>query len=81
MQKRHIIDAMNASLIAAKQAIQHAGGVGALASALGTKHYNVSKWSRNRVPAKYVLRVEELTGISRHDLRPDIFGPQPQQAA
>lgn len=65
---------------AAQKAIKHAGGVVALASALDTGHYNVSKWSRKRVPAKYVLKIEALTGVSRHDLRPDIFGA-PQQAA
>jgi len=35
----------------------------------------VYKWLRARkIPAERVLRVEELTGISRHDLRPDVFG-------
>lgn len=29
------------------------------------------------VPAHHVLRVEELTGVSRHVLRPDIYGPHP----
>jgi Putative antitoxin of bacterial toxin-antitoxin system, YdaS/YdaT len=33
----------------------------------------VSQW--DQVPAKHVLRVESVTGISRHDLRPDIYGP------
>lgn len=37
-------------------------------------------WSRwetgaRRVPGGRVLDVERITGISRHDLRPDIFGP------
>ena len=36
----------------------------------------VSKW--RRVPAEHVLKVEELTGVSRHDMRPDIFGPHPR---
>lgn len=34
----------------------------------------VAKW--RRVPAERVLAVEALTGISRHDLRPDIY-PRP----
>ncbi len=33
----------------------------------------VSQW--DQVPAKHVLTVESVTGISRHDLRPDIYGP------
>ncbi|MFC7067522.1 transcriptional regulator [Brucella rhizosphaerae] len=32
----------------------------------------VSQW--DRVPAKHVLTVEVVTGISRHELRPDIYG-------
>jgi DNA-binding transcriptional regulator YdaS (Cro superfamily) len=33
----------------------------------------VSQWTQ--VPAERVLEVERITGISRHDLRPDVFGP------
>ena len=36
----------------------------------------VSQWER--VPAKHVLTVEVVTGISRHELRPDIYGPSAQ---
>ena len=40
-------------------------------------------WSRwetgNRaVPGNRVLEIEALTGVSRHALRPDIFGPAPK---
>ena len=35
----------------------------------------VSQWVR--VPAGRVLDVEAVTGISRHILRPDIYGPEP----
>lgn len=27
------------------------------------------------IPAERVLEIERLTGISRYDLRPDVFGP------
>jgi DNA-binding transcriptional regulator YdaS (Cro superfamily) len=33
------------------------------------------------VPAERVLEIERLTGVSRHELRPDVFGPAPQEAA
>lgn len=36
----------------------------------------VHKWAV-QVPADRVLLVERLTGVSRHDLRPDVFGPPP----
>lgn len=34
----------------------------------------LSQWQA--VPAERVLDVERVTGISRHELRPDVFGPQ-----
>ena len=56
-----------------------AGGPAALAKALGgVSSQAVSQWKK--VPAERVLGVERLTGISRHDLRPDVFGPK-QEAA
>jgi len=33
----------------------------------------VTRWSSRRVPAERVLDVERLTGIPRHDLRPDLY--------
>jgi DNA-binding transcriptional regulator YdaS (Cro superfamily) len=38
-----------------------------------------SRWETGRrsVPAGRVLDVERITGVSRHDLRPDIYGPAP----
>lgn len=56
------------ALIDAKKA---AGGVVALAQGLGISSAAVSQWQR--VPASRVLRVEWLTGISRHRLRPDLY--------
>lgn len=42
----------------------------------------VAMWSRfetgaRRIPAERVLDIEAFTGISRHDLRPDVFGEAP----
>lgn len=38
-----------------------------------------SRWEngRRQVPAERVLEIERITGVSRHDLRPDVFGPAP----
>jgi DNA-binding transcriptional regulator YdaS (Cro superfamily) len=55
------------------EAIAAAGGVMALAQALGISHQAVSLWKR--CPATRVLDVERLSGISRYKLRPDVFGP------
>lgn len=52
------------------------------AAAIGTSQQLVSYWVRNEkaLPAEYVLAAERETGISRHDLRPDLY-PKEDQAA
>lgn len=39
---------------------------------LGISSQALTKWKR--VPAERVLDVEAFTGVSRHDLRPDVYG-------
>lgn len=58
------------------------GGPTKAATALGISNPSVvMNWrARGQVPADKVLVVETLTGISRHVLRPDIFG-EPERAA
>lgn len=60
-------------------AIEKAGGVAALAKALNVSSQNISQW--RRCPPGRCLDVEALTGVSRHELRPDIYGPPADQAA
>lgn len=62
-----------------EKAIDALGGLTKAAAALGIDNPSViANWrTRRRVPAERTLEVEALTGISRHDLRPDIFGPAP----
>ncbi|QCI67910.1 Cro/CI family transcriptional regulator [Phreatobacter stygius] len=52
-------------------AIKAVGGVGALARALGISQPSVSNWQR--IPPERVIAVETLTGIGRHQLRPDLY--------
>jgi len=67
---------MEDALTKAKKA---AGGAGSLADALGNiSPQAVSQWTK--VPANRVLDVERISGVSRHDLRPDIYGPKPMDA-
>jgi TorA maturation chaperone TorD len=54
-----------------EQAIDAAGGIGALARALGISQPSVSNW--HRIPAERVLAVESLTGVPRSTLRPDLY--------
>ena len=62
-------------------AIEAAGGPSVLATKLGLKGPNVvSNWrARGKVPPEHILALERLSGISRHALRPDVFGPVPGQ--
>jgi DNA-binding transcriptional regulator YdaS (Cro superfamily) len=46
-----------------------------LAKALDLFPNAISQWKN--IPAKHVLEIERITGISRHDLRPDLYGPAP----
>lgn len=64
---------------ACEKAKEAVGGPSALAKALGNvTSQAVSQWKR--VPAERVLDVERATGVSRHDLRPDLY-PREGQAA
>ena len=45
-----------------------------LARRLEVQPMLVSNWKkRGVIPAERVLSIEEVTGVSRHDLRPDIY--------
>jgi len=58
-----------------EEAIRAAGGVSELARRLGIAQPSVSNWER--VPAERVASVEQVTGVDRVRLRPDLFGPNP----
>ena len=69
---------------ALKEAIDAAGGVGALAKEIAVSRQAISQWER--VPGNRVLAVEKATGVSRYRLRPDLYGdaqaaPRPINAA
>lgn len=57
------------------RAVKIAGSQTALGIKLGKTQGHVSKWlQRDRLPPELVLKVEALTGVSRYELRPDVFG-------
>jgi DNA-binding transcriptional regulator YdaS (Cro superfamily) len=71
----------NRTLLAAKRealarAIAIAGSQTALAVAIGTRQGQVGYWlndAKKGVPGERALAIEEATGVSRHDLRPDLY--------
>lgn len=61
-------------------AIKQAGGIQQLAKMLGISYQAVHKWTKPKrvVPAERVLQIERATGVSRHQLRSDLY---PREAA
>lgn len=70
-----VIDSASADA-AMKRACDIAGGQSALAKKLGVRQSHVWHWvhrSKNGVPAEFAPAVEKITGVPRHELRPDVF--------
>ncbi|AOH36864.1 transcriptional regulator [Luteimonas sp. JM171] len=59
------------------------GGQAALARTLHVTPQFVSQWvtGKRPVPPRAALAIEEMFGVSRHELRPDVFGPVPGKQA
>jgi DNA-binding transcriptional regulator YdaS (Cro superfamily) len=54
--------------------IKAAGGQSELARRLDIRQQSVYEWvRRDRVPAERVLEVERVTGVPRHQIRPDLY--------
>ena len=52
-------------------AIAAAGGKKILAAKLGIREQSLNNWKR--VPRERIMQVEEITGVSRELLAPDLF--------
>lgn len=62
---------------ALQRAIKAAGGLAGLAGPLGVTVQAISQW--DEVPPLRVLAVEQVSGVPRHELRPDLY-PAPAEA-
>lgn len=62
-------------LEALETAVALRGGQNAFSRDLGTTQGNVWVWinKTKQIPGKWALKAEELTGISRHFFRPDLY--------
>lgn len=56
---------------ALRRAIEATGGKVKLATSLGISKQAVGQW--DKVPPLRVLDVEKASGVSRHELRPDLY--------
>ena len=70
------MNALTQTVTPIQKAIDAVGGQGALASLLKVHPALVSQWRTGRRPvaAHHILSIEAMTQVSRHELRPDIFG-------
>jgi len=59
-----------------ENAILRSGSASALGAQIGVSKMAVSLWRRNGIPAERVLPVFEATGVTPHELRPDLY-PNP----
>ncbi|WP_413724697.1 transcriptional regulator [Sodalis sp. RH16] len=66
-------------------AIRSAGSASKLSAVLGISKMSVSLWKKNGIPADRVIPIYKATGVTPHELRPDLYPnpsdglPQPQQ--
>lgn len=68
--------------LALQKAIATLGGQVKLADAIQTSQQNVSNWLRTgKVAPDKVILIEKVTGVSRHELRPDIYPPEESKHA
>ena len=53
------------------------------AKAAGVTPAMWSRWENKKrpIPAERAVKIEGAIGVSRHDMRPDIFGPKPGASA
>ena len=64
------------------RAVRAVGSQSAFGRLIAKRQSVIHAWLREAMPlpAEHVLTVERETGISRHDLRPDVYGPAPAAA-
>ena len=69
---------MSNSKAALKVAIERVGSPTKLAAALGISLQAVAQWEE--VPPLRVIAVERISGVPRHELRPDLYPVEPAGA-
>lgn len=60
-----------------QRAIDGAGGLMALADKIGITYQAIQQWAQ--IPDKWLIRVEEASGVPREELRPDLYRQQPKR--
>ena len=77
-----VADGTASPVEALARAVELLGSQAALGRVVGVSQPAVWRWldKKQSLPAEYVLAVEAATGVSKHDLRPDIYPRDPAPA-
>jgi DNA-binding transcriptional regulator YdaS (Cro superfamily) len=59
-----------------ERAILSAGSAKALSALMGVTPMAVSYWKARGLPARHAIRIEQVTGVPRQELRPDLYPPE-----
>ena len=52
-----------------------------IASALGVDKGTVTKWMQSKIPVEHAREIERITGVPKHELRPDVWDAPSGEAA
>lgn len=64
------------------KAVELAGGAACVARAVGLSRTAVYEWRKRGVPAEHVPPLAALSGMGRHEIRPDLYeDPKGSQVA
>lgn len=73
------LDLMQARL-GYRRLIDHFGNQSIVAKKLDLSPATVCQWKFRGVPARYVDRLRQMTGLQLHELRPDMFSDPSEEA-
>jgi DNA-binding transcriptional regulator YdaS (Cro superfamily) len=60
------------------EAVRKVGSQSAFGRLIKKRQSTVREWlMADRLPGEYVLAIEAATGVSKHRLRPDVYGAEP----
>ena len=66
---------------AVDEAVKAEGTLKKVADRLGITPQAIAMWPDKGPPARHVLELEAMSGVSRYQIRPDIYGPAPEGRA
>lgn len=75
----HEMHKMPMSHLSVRDIVNAAGGPTQVGRAIGRLHSTVIRWKE--VPPKYARVIAQMSGLSLHEICPEVFGPESKQIA